>query len=540
MFRIISFFCSWILIAFAQPDCSILFSCLGSAWGYGLLWYSLEPCTQHSLSWKKVFLIVFFWGITLYGWHFSWMLSDFYVGKFIYLVWAMLCGLLACLLSLFSCCLIYAIRKKMFAILWCFPGFWVGIEMLRFYFLLSGMSLDYLGWPITATAYGRQFGGIFGWAGESFLLVMTGISFYLVLLRKRYSFRLWLICALFPYVVGGLHYEYLKVGFSNRDSLRLAVIQPASSPYTNCTPGGAFCTWQRLIHLASIVKKPVDLVIFPEAVLPFAQDRKVYSYDESRSILAPLVDLKQRDEFLTNIDWMRALVDYFDCPVLMGLERFEERDSQVYVYNSATCLSHEGGVFSYDKRILVPGGEYIPCGRLGWFFCKKYFPEYALTCRRLPGIRSGVLKIQNLPKMGISICYEETFGNLLRQYKNEGARFLVNLTNDGWYPSSRLPQVHFFHGILRNQELGMPCVRSCHTGVTVAADALGRVLHMLPYETCSRKAFPGVLQIDLPLQNYFTLYSWWGDLPMIILSIISLSWMGCYFGYRLLAKKEKG
>lgn len=142
--------------------------------------------------------------------------------------------------------------------------------------------------------------------------------------------------------------------------------------------------------------------------------------------------------------------------------------------------------------------------------------------------------------MGISICYEETFGNLLRQYKNEGAKFLVNLTNDGWYPSSRLPQVHFFHGILRNQELGMPCVRSCHTGVTVAADALGRVLHMLPYETCSRKAFPGVLQIDLPLQNYFTLYSWWGDLPMIILSIISLSWMGCYFGYRLLAKKEKG
>ncbi|EPP38883.1 apolipoprotein N-acyltransferase [Chlamydia avium] len=468
------------------------------------------------------------------------MLSDFYVGKFIYLVWAILCSVLACLFTIFSLFLIYVIRKKMFKILWFFPGFWVSIEMLRFYFLLSGMSLDYLGWPITATAYGRQFGGFFGWAGESVVIVMMGISFYLVLLKKRHAFKLWLACILFPYVLGGLHYEYLKLRFSSRDSLRLAVIQPAGPLYTGCSSVSAFCIWQKLIHLASMVEKPVDLVIFPEVALPFAQDKRVYPYDDSRLILEPLVDLKQQQEFLTNIDWIQALVDYFECPVLMGLERFEEIGSQMYVYNSATCLSREGKLYGYDKRILVPGGEYIPCGRLGWFFCKKYFPEYALTCRRLPGIRSGVIKIQDLPAMGISICYEETFGHLLRHYKKNGAKFLVNLTNDGWYPSSNLPQVHFSHGILRNQELGMPCVRACHTGVTVAADALGRVLHMLPYETCSRKAPPGVLQINLPLQNYFTLYSWWGDVPMIFLALLSTSCMGCYFAYHLLAKKEKG
>ncbi|WP_415926565.1 apolipoprotein N-acyltransferase [Chlamydia vaughanii] len=541
MFRILSFFCSWILIALAQPDMSGLFSILGSACGYGLLWYSLEPQRQHHLSWKQLTVALFFWSATINGVHFSWLLSDLYVGKLIYIVWGVLISLLAVLFTAFSCLFIYVIRKRYTKLLWCLPGIWVALEMMRFYFLCSGMSLDYLGWPITACAYGRQFGGFFGWAGESFVTIATGISFYYVVLGRRFALGTWLACLLFPYVIGGIHYEYLKSAFSNQENLRIAVIQPASSALLEGPWAGApAMAWQKLISLSSIVRKPVDLLIFPEVSVPFGTHRKVYPYDDSKMILAPLTSFKQEDELLTNIDWMQALVDHFNCPILMGLERWEEDGSQMHFYNAAECLSQEGKIVGYDKRVLVPGGEYIPGGKLGWLVCKKYFPEYALPCQRLPGERSGVMQVQNLPKMGISICYEETFGNLLRHYKTEGAKLLVNLTNDGWYPSSRLPQVHFYHGILRNQELGMPCVRSCHTGVTVAADALGRIVKMLPYETRSRKASPGVLQVTLPLQNYSTLYAWWGDLPMIFLSLLSLGYAGCYFGYRLLAKKEKG
>ncbi|WP_279492431.1 apolipoprotein N-acyltransferase [Chlamydia psittaci] len=541
MFRILSFFCSWILIACAQPDLSWFFSLLGSAIGYGLLWYSLEPQKPPYLSWKYLTGLLFLWSATIHGVHFSWMLSDLYVGKFIYIVWGVLTSSLALLFTAFSSLLFYVVRKNHGKILWCLPGLWIAIEMVRFYYFCSGMSLDYLGLPITANAYGRQFGGFFGWSGESFFVVATGISFYQVLLKKQFARFAWLGCLLVPYMLGGLHYEYLKTTFSNEETLHVAVVQPASSTLLEGSwSSSPAMAWQRLISLSSIVRKPVDLLIFPEVSVPFGRDRKIYPYDDSEIILSPLTHFKHQDVLLANIDWMQALSNHFDCPILIGLERWEERESTLHLYNSAECISQHGELVGYDKRVLVPGGEYIPGGKLGWAVCKKYFPEYALSCQRLPGTRSGVIEINSLPKMGVSICYEETFGSLLRNYKKEGAKLLVNLTNDGWYPSSRLPQVHFHHGILRNQELGMPCVRSCHTGVTVAADALGRIIKMLPYETRSRKASPGVLQVALPLQNYSTLYALWGDLPMILLSLLSIGYMGCYFGYRLLAKKEKG
>ncbi|WP_139414082.1 apolipoprotein N-acyltransferase [Chlamydia abortus] len=541
MFRILGFFCSWILIAFAQPDLSWFFSLLGSAIGYGLLWYSLELQKPPYLSWKYLTFLLFLWSATIHGVHFSWMLADVYVGKFIYIVWGVLTSSLALLFTAFSSLLLYAVRKNHGKILWCLPGLWIAIEMVRFYYFCSGMSLDYLGWPMTASAYGRQFGGFFGWSGESFFVVATGISFYQVLLKKPFARFAWSGCLLLPYMFGGLHYEYLKSTFSNEENLHVAVVQPASSTLLEgAWSGSPAMAWQRLVSLSSVVRKPVDLLIFPEVAVPFGRDRKIYPYDESEIILSPLTHFKYQDGLLTNIDWMQALSNHFDCSILMGLERWEERESQLHLYNAAECISQHGELIGYDKRVLVPGGEYIPGGKLGWAVCKKYFPEYALSCQRLPGTRSGVIEINHLPKIGVSICYEETFGSLLRNYKNEGAKLLVNLTNDGWYPSSRLPQVHFYHGILRNQELGMPCVRSCHTGVTVAADALGRIIKMLPYETCSRKASPGVLQVALPLQNYSTLYALWGDLPMILLSLLSIGCIGCYFGYRLLAKKEKG
>ncbi|BAE81691.1 apolipoprotein N-acetyltransferase [Chlamydia felis Fe/C-56] len=541
MFRILSFFCSWILVAFAQPDMSWVLSLLGGAVGYGLLWYSLEPLKNPRLSWKLLILLLFLWSVTIHGAHFSWMLSDLYVGKFIYLVWCVLTSLLAALFTAFSCLLFYVVRKKYVKIFWCLPGLWVGMEMIRFYYLCSGMSLDYLGWPITACAYGRQFGGFFGWAGESFALVATGMSFYHVLLKKRFSRLAWLICLLFPYILGGIHYEYLKRTFSTEENLRVAIIQPASSTFLDGPwSGSPAMAWQKLVSLSSIVRKPVDLLIFPEVSVPFGRDRRVYPYEDSQEILSPLTCFNHQDDLLTNIDWMQALSNHFNCPILMGLERWEEREAQLHLYNAAECISQHGEPVGYDKRVLVPGGEYIPGGKFGWSVCKKYFPEYALACQRIPGERSGVMQVENLPKMGVSICYEETFGSLLRHYKQEGAQLLVNLSNDGWYPSSRLPQVHFYHGILRNQELGMPCIRSCHTGVTVAADSIGRIVNMLPYETRSRKASPGVLQVDLPLYNYPTLYAFWGDFPMILLSLLSVGYIGCYFGYRLLAKKEKG
>ncbi|ANH78455.1 apolipoprotein N-acyltransferase [Candidatus Chlamydia sanziniae] len=536
MLRIFSFSASWVLIAFAQPDMSCFFSLAGATCGYGLLWYSLESLKDTSLSAKTTFTLLFFWSVTIEAVHFSWMLSDLYVGKFIYAVWLVLIGGLALLFASFSYMLIVTVRQQRYQLLWSFPGVWVAIEMVRFYGLCSGMSLDYLGWPMTACAYGRQFGGFFGWAGQSFAVIATNISFYMMLLKKRQARTLWLTFLLLPYSLGGVHYEYLKKILNlEKNRMNVAVLQPARPPgelnYESPT-----WVWAQFVKLIATIEKPIDLLVFPEVAVPFGVDKKIYPYEDCLPLLVPFAEFPRNKGPLANIDWLQILAKYFNCFILIGLERWENINNSLHLYNAAELISHQGTGVGYDKRVLVPGGEYIPGGKFGLFICKKFFPAYALPYQRLPGTRPGVIHLTGLPAIGVSICYEETFGHLLRTYKQQGAELLVNLTNDAWYPHSRLPLVHFYHGILRNQELGLPCVRACQTGVTVAADALGRVLNVLPYETRSTKASAEVLQVSIPLFRYKTLYAFCGDFPMVFMALSALG----YLGYRLLAKKENG
>ena len=131
----------------------------------------------------------------------------------------------------------------------------------------------------------------------------------------------------------------------------------------------------------------------------------------------------------------------------------------------------------YEKRILLPIAEYIP---FNWV--KKFALKYGIADSFTPGLEAKVFQMGRV-KTGVSICYEETFGNLMRANRAKGADLLINLTNDAWYPDSRLPSVHYLHGRLRAVELGIPLLRSCNTGVTCGIDALGRTIGMLPFET---------------------------------------------------------
>lgn len=507
---------------FAQPDLSPLCCMISGSIGYGLFWYSLIVGTNSLFS---AFGWALLWFLCIEGAHFSWMLTDVYVGRCIYFFWFILIAFLAVLFASFSTLTVVCIKKRWLNILWLLPGLWLVVEIGRFYYFLSGLSLDYIGWPLAATAYGRQFGSFFGWAGCSLMVIATGISLAAALRYKQRSlFMMWLGFSLFPYILGGGYYEFLKRAVTPTKEFRVAVVQPASS--LSLEQGGknsALALWKHFVQLLLSIEGSIDLLIFPEVAVPFAGCREVYDYREVQEILSPLLLMPQQPQHkLSNFDWMHLLATHFQCPVLLGLERWEYKHKIHYLYNAAECVTPDGLYCGYDKRVLVPGGEYIPCGAFGQHICSFFFPKNTPSGWRVPGSRSGVFSLPSLPKIGISICYEETFGSLLRSYKKENVEVLVNLTNDGWYPCSRLPRVHFYHGILRNQELGLPCVRACLTGVTAVVDSLGRVVAALPFDSYNCRAPSGVLQATVPVATYTTLYSLWGDIPMLVLAFLSL------------------
>ncbi len=129
----------------------------------------------------------------------------------------------------------------------------------------------------------------------------------------------------------------------------------------------------------------------------------------------------------------------------------------------------------YDKRHLVPFGEYVPLASIlpyQWFV-----PESTVFFSPGPGHRP-----LDTPwaRLGMLICYEAIFPEISRQAVDRGAQLLVNITNDSWFGPSAAPYQHLVMSRMRSIETGRYQVRAANTGVSAAIDPRGRELARLP------------------------------------------------------------
>ena len=109
--------------------------------------------------------------------------------------------------------------------------------------------------------------------------------------------------------------------------------------------------------------------------------------------------------------------------------------------NSAVLLSREGTELGrYDKINLVPFGEFVPAA-FSWV--NRVTQEIGDF---VPGTELKVLDAGNT-RMGVFICYEAAFPELVRQFAAKGANVLVNFSNDGYF--GRSPRLELQHLLLR-------------------------------------------------------------------------------------------
>jgi apolipoprotein N-acyltransferase len=111
------------------------------------------------------------------------------------------------------------------------------------------------------------------------------------------------------------------------------------------------------------------------------------------------------------------------------------------------------------------------------------------------------------------ICFEDTIGDLARQFVLRGANLLVDITNDAWFLRSAGSRQHLANAIFRCVETRRPMARAANTGVTCFVNEFGRVTQMLQDERGSTFA-EGVLtgEIKIPMERELTFYTRHGEL----------------------------
>jgi len=181
------------------------------------------------------------------------------------------------------------------------------------------------------------------------------------------------------------------------------------------------------------------------------------------------------------------------------------------VFNSAALINPSGDwAARYDKIHLVPFGEYLPFPRLLAFAggLTREVGEFQTGASRVP-LDAGSTKL------GVFICYESVFPGEVREFADQGAQVLVNLSNDGWYGDSGAYAQHLNQTRMRAIENGRWILSATDTGVTASIDPYGRIVARLP-----RKE-RGALVAPYALTSVTTFYTRHGDWFAWLCAIIS-------------------
>jgi apolipoprotein N-acyltransferase len=188
------------------------------------------------------------------------------------------------------------------------------------------------------------------------------------------------------------------------------------------------------------------------------------------------------------IVWAETSIDAYLEPgseVMIALQRFVDRMDVALVTGAAR--DHGDGVFTNSILLFVPGGsepESYDKQRLVPF--AEYDPQFGSLLNPLIGelsradgqfeAGSEAVVFETGPiRFSAPVCFEITYPNEVRRFRERGADLMLNLSNDAWFGRTGFAELHLGQAQLRAVELRSWLVRGANTGISAIIDPQGRL-----------------------------------------------------------------
>ena len=364
---------------------------------------------------------------------------------------------------------------------WLFSGFgWNGL----------GVAL-YRNWPLL------QVTQLTGVAGLSFVVVaanVIAVTTSMRLFQEARSHRMrphWDLNLAILAIVALFVFGWRSIqGQRPVEPLRAAAVQANVAQQEKFDPNFSaeiFGIFRELSLSALQAEPPPALLVWPESATP-----------------DPV-----RDQNTASGEFVKDFAAASEADLLLGTLDVSDRQT----FNAALLVRDRGQEMEvYHKVHLVPFGEYVPL--------RHAFPLFAAIAGRwVPGdfdigqdytvftLTDRTIRVAPL------ICFEDTVGDLTRQFVLRGANLLVNMTNDAWFLHSAGSQQHLANAVFRSAETQCPMIRAANTGVTAFVNEHGRITEVLrdrAGSTFTRDVLVGT--INVPRDGRLTFYVEHGEL----------------------------
>ena len=479
------------------------------AWIALVPWFILVVTEERSVYLNALFIGTVFIFIQL-----SWLRHVTYIA------WILLSLYCSAYFLCFAFCSRFIIFRLKLPLVVVAPFTWVALEYIRSFFL-SGFPWFFIGHTQYQYLPIIQVSDITGVYGISFIIVMVnaGIAdliFPIVTCRDTINspylyrfpsrkFTFFGLTCILPFV---LLAAILSYGF-----YWLSHYKPQEGP-TLCMVQGnipqevkfeskeedEIGILKKYTDLSMSVKgKSIDLLVWPETMIPGLLNIDPELTGRKIDVLSQLTPIQLSQDLNTNL-------------LLGGIALTLVGEEQIY-FNSAYYYNPEGKLVDrYDKIHLVPFGEFTPL--------KKYFPflaklvPYEIGLTR--GQRRALFRLDTSQRgsfvFGSSICYEDTVPSLIRKFKKDGADFMLNITNDGWFRNSAELDQHLAIMVFRAVENRFCMARTANTGISSFVSPDGAIYAKLSDSKGKYREISGTLIDRIKLiEKYNPFYTICGD-----------------------------
>ena len=373
------------------------------------------------------------------------------------------------------------------------PFLWISTEVFRAYLPEISFPWALLGYPAAGNPALAQLTTATGIYGVSFLVAAVNLLLLWVIAAEsgKKKSRLTVVAGVIVILLAVMNVGPRFV--PKAEARHLARVVQPNFPETEGYAGDWYADHQPdLTELAQLSLRTLpgaqtpDLLIWPEAPAPFSfQDPHFGPY------ISRLASEFQHPVLVGVIDWK---------PILYDRERIPR--AGLVPYNSAALLNAFGQrTFLYDKIHLVPFGEYEP------------FPlihqVVSSVSEEVGGFHKGkernVGKLPNGNTFSVFICYEAIYAGEIRQFADNGAQLLINISNDGWFGKSEAGEQHIRMARVRAVENRRWVIRGTNSGITASIDPYGNELRLLNRDVRAAADAPYDFRTDK------TIYTRFGD-----------------------------
>lgn len=359
------------------------------------------------------------------------------------------------------------------------PAAWTAVQWAR--------SLGAYAFPAAGLAHSQadnliiaQFASVTGPWGIEFLVCLSSLAIAEAIAptNAKRRFAPLAVCLVITSVVAAYGAVLLWGPANHAPTIKVAIIQ-GNQPW-DVIPDEAYVAaiYARYADLSAVAAKAhPDLIVWPETTLPVVVDEQRWGGK------------------------ITSLARAHRANYLIGCYDPVPDPSSTSAYAAAQLYTRDGvNTGSYKKMQLVPFGEFIPLKDylpLRWRYhisdndIRRGMPEPPLECD------AGTL--------GVSICYESIFPQLLRRQTQEGASILFALTNDSWFGRTQMARQHLMMSKLRAIENHRYLVRAAETGISAIIDPRGRIVDSLG------TYHKGIVAGKVALMSGMTVYTQYGD-----------------------------